>query len=344
MSQALTLKEKLESRGHKISSVFVGAKNKESLPSFFTSAFSCPIETLNSPGFKMDKKEQGIVISKSVLSSFIHSLRYLRSVRKIKKTIKDYSPDALISFYEPLVAAYLRLYRDKRPSFFIGHQYFMDHPAFNSYFTSLVVKKVFKIYNLFTAPTKSIKLALSFSEEKDYQEKNLFVCPPLIRKEVKVQAQNKNFYLLYLLNQGYSEKIISWSKNNPGIRIEAFRRQPGKEEEIISEDLSFHNLSGEKFLNFLKNCQAYISTAGFDSIAEAAYLGKKIMMVPTKNHFEQEHNAIDAERVKIALKAKDFDLSLINSCPQEKFSGLAKYKQWYDNNENKIVELIEKFG
>ena len=344
MSQALTLKEKLESRGHEISSVFVGAKNKEDLPSFFTSAFSCPIEIINSPGFKIDKEGQGISISKSLLSSFLNSPRYLGSVKKIRKVVKESRPDALISFYEPLVGLYLRLHRDKRPSFFIGHQYFMNHPAFNSYFKSPLIKKTFEIYNNFTAPKKGIKLALSFSEELDYPEKNLFVCPPLIRKAVKTSGQDGNFYLLYLLNHGYSEKIISWSRNNPGIKIEAFRRQPEKEEEVISEDLSFHNLSGEKFLNFLKNCQAYISTAGFDSIAEAAYLGKKIMMVPTKNHFEQEYNAIDAERVKIALKAKDFDLSLINSCSQEKFTGLTKYRHWYDNNENKIVELIEKFG
>ncbi|MBN2854496.1 hypothetical protein JXK06_03130 [Patescibacteria group bacterium] len=344
MSQALTLKEKLESRGHEISRVFIGAKNKEDLPAFFKSAFTCPIEILNSPGFKVDKKNQGIMIAKSVFSSFLHSLRYLRSVNKIKKIIKNYEPDALISFYEPLVGAYLRLYRDKRPTFFIGHQYFMDHPAFNSFFKTLVVKKVFKIYNLFTAPTKNIKIALSFSEEKDLPKKNLFVCPPLIRKEVKGLSQDENFYLLYLLNHGYSERIISWSNSNPGIRIEAFRKQSGEEEKKISQDLSFHNLNGEKFLAFLKNCKAYISTAGFDSIAEAAYLGKRIMMVPTKNHFEQEHNAIDAERAKIALKAKDFDLSLINNCSQEKFSGLEKYKSWHDKNEDKIIELIENFG
>lgn len=344
MSQALTLKEKLESRGHKISTVFIGAKNKEDLPAFFKSAFACPIEILNSPGFKVDKKDQGIMIAKSVFSSFLHSLRYLRSVNKIKKFVKNYQPDALISFYEPLVGAYLRLYQDKRPSFFIGHQYFMDHPAFNSFLKTLVVKKVFRMYNLFTAPARNIKIALSFSEEQDLPEKKLFVCPPLIRKEVKGPSQKENFYLLYLLNQGYSEKIISWSKNNPGVKIEAFRKQAGEEEKKISQDLSFHNLSGEKFLAFLKNCQAYMSTAGFDSIAEAAYLGKKIMMVPTKNHFEQEHNAIDAERVKIALKAKDFDLSLMNNCSSEKFSGLEKYKTWHDKHENKIVEIIEKFS
>ena len=343
MSQALTLKEKLESRGHEISTVFIGAKNKEDLPAFFKSAFSCPIEILNSPSFKIDKKEQGIMIGKSILFSLSHLPNYLQSIKKIKRTIKKEAPDALISFYEPLVGAYLRIYRDRRPAFFIGHQYFMEHPAFNPYFKNLSIKKIFKIYNFFTAPNRGVKLALSFSEEPDYKSKKLFICPPLIRRAARGLSDSQDFYLLYLLNHGYSEKIISWSRANPGIKIEAFKKQL-EEEETISKDLSFHNLSGEKFLNLLKNCRAYISTAGFDSIAEAAYLGKKIMMVPTKNHFEQEHNAIDAERAKIALKAKDFDLSLVNSCPQEKFSGLAQYKNWHDQNEDKIIEIIEKFS
>lgn len=343
MSQAITLKEKLIERGHEISCVFIGGKSYQDLPLFFKESFSCPIEILSSPGFQVDKKGQGILLFKSAIYSLLHSLRYLKSIKKIKKTIRENKPDALISFYEPLTGAYLRLCRDKTPTFFIGHQFFMDHPAFNPFFKSLAIKEIFRIYNLFVAPKKSVKIALSFSEENDLEKKNLFICPPLIRKEVKGLTEEQDFYLLYLLNKGYGEKIIDWSKNNPGIKIEAFNKQPEKEVDKKSADLTFHNLSGTKFLDFLKKCQAYISTAGFDSIAEAAYLGKKIMMVPTKNHFEQEHNAIDAERVKIALKSDDFNLDMIKNSSTESFSGIKKYQDWYNRNENKIINIIENY-
>ena len=341
MSQALTLKEKLESRGHEIITVFIGAKNQADLPSFFTSAFNCPIQAIKSPSFKLDKHEQGIILTKSVFYSFANFLPYFRSIKKIRNTINLYKPDAIISFYEPLMGSYLRFYRDKRPCFFIGHQYFMDHPAFEKYFKKITIKEIFKIYNLFTAPKKNIKIALSFTEEKDLPSHNIFVCPPLIKNETKGESEEKDFFLVYLLNKGYKEEIIKWSKNNPGKKIEAFSRQDKKEEKI-NDDLTFHNLSGEEFSKMLKTCKAYISTAGFESIAEAAYLGKKIMMVPTKNHFEQEHNAIDAKRAKIAIKSDDFDLSLIEKCSNDEFSGLKIYKDWYLKNENKIINIIEE--
>ena len=46
------------------------------------------------------------------------------------------------------------------------------------------------------------------------------------------------------------------------------------------------------FLNQMAACKAYASTAGFESICEAMYLGKPILRVPA--HIEQDCNAFDA--------------------------------------------------
>lgn len=42
----------------------------------------------------------------------------------------------------------------------------------------------------------------------------------------------------------------------------------------------------------MAGCKAYASTAGFESICEAMYLGKPVLMVPA--HIEQDCNAYDA--------------------------------------------------
>lgn len=58
--------------------------------------------------------------------------------------------------------------------------------------------------------------------------------------------------------------------------------------------LSFHQIDDVKFLNRMAGCRAYASTAGFESICEAMYLGKPVLMVPA--HIEQDCNAYDAYR------------------------------------------------
>lgn len=39
----------------------------------------------------------------------------------------------------------------------------------------------------------------------------------------------------------------------------------------------------------MQGCSGYVTTAGFESVCEAMYLGKPVMMIPT--HVEQEINA-----------------------------------------------------
>lgn len=351
MSQALCLKEKLEKRGHTISNVLIGGKNLDSLPSFFTEKLDCPIDILTSPFFQLDKKEQSVLFAKSIIFSIYNFPAYIKSLLKIRKIIKRENPDALVSFYEPLAGFYLRLFNDKRAAFFVGHQYFMDHPAVEQLFEKKLEKLFFKFYNFISSTKNGSKFCLSFTQEKDIISKNIFVCPPLIKSEIMLDDGRSDvldsdvidsYILVYLLNSGYDEQITNWSNNNPSTKIVAFKNSPQKEVDKISDSLTFHNINGPKFNSKLKECEAYVSTAGFDSIAEASYLGKKIMMVPTENHFEQKYNALDAQRAKIALKASSFNISLLINSPEENFSGRNIYKKWCDDFQNKIVEIIEK--
>lgn len=52
----------------------------------------------------------------------------------------------------------------------------------------------------------------------------------------------------------------------------------------IHENLFFHKLSDTKFLQYMAGCNGLISSAGFESICEAFYLDKPVLMVPVKGH------------------------------------------------------------
>lgn len=345
LMQALTLKEKLEKHGHEISAVIIGTNREHELPYFFKEQINCRLFTVDGPNFIVDKKKKGVKVFSSALQTIWRLPRYLASLKKIKKIVADLNPDVLVNFYEPLAGNYYRLYRDKRPMFCIGHQHFIKHPSFKFPKISRLTQICFKFYNHLTAPGNTVKIALSFTAETDQPAKKLFICPPLIRQIIKQQTPTQeDFFLVYLLNAGYSEEIIAWSRSNPNVKIKTFWDRPGEEEIAFSPNLVFYRLNAEKFISYLASCRAYVSTAGFDSIAEAAYLQKSILMIPTKNHFEQKCNAADAERAGLTLAAENFNLSLVANKQTKTHSrdSLRAFKEWVDNYDDKIINLLEK--
>lgn len=340
MSQAITLQEKLKTSGHTVAAVFIGAKNLNSIPLFFKEQFNCPLFTLNSPKFSTDKEKKGILIFKSFLISLKEIPSYIKSVKKVSKTVNNLKPDALISFYEPILGIYLRLFNKKIANFFIGHQYFLNHSKFDNLFINLFEKAIFRIYNNICSPKQSIKLALSFTKEEDELENNLYICPPLIKFGIKnSKPSNNNYILSYTLNPGYSKDLIIQAKNNNKINIETFTKS-----KILPKhpnNIKIHPLSNELFIDKLINCKYYISTAGFDSICEAAFLQKQIRLVPTKGHIEQKYNAIDANRAGIAIRANDFNIEhfLTSKADTNK---LCSFKEWVNGFDNKILNIIEE--
>jgi len=59
----------------------------------------------------------------------------------------------------------------------------------------------------------------------------------------------------------------------------------------------------------MAGCKAYATTGGFESVCEAMYMQKAVLMVPA--HIEQECNVIDAVRSGIGVSAGEFDLDLL---------------------------------
>jgi len=343
LSQAVALKEKLISRGHQIAAVIVGTKNGAKLPNFFEEQFAGQITKIYSPYFIVDKKKRGIKIMASIRKSLFSLRQYGREIKKIAQIVEALNPDILINCYEPVAGVYYRKYRPKQPMFCVAHHYFVSHPSFKFPRIGRLARWALKIYNFFTAPRSATRIALSFTQEEDVKEKNIIVCPPLIRTDVKeIPLTKEDFILAYVVNPGYGRDIRQWCQDNPSRRVEAFREQSQKTEQILP-NLLFHQLSGHKFIEKMASCSAYVSTGGFESICEAAYLQKDVLMVPTRGQFEQRCNAADAQRAGLAQNARTFDLSRL-ILPQTKTHSLGQpaFKEWVDSCEEKIIDILEK--
>lgn len=89
----------------------------------------------------------------------------------------------------------------------------------------------------------------------------------------------------------------------------------------------------------MAGCMAYASTAGFESICEAMYLGKPLMMVPS--HIEQKCNAFDATKFSAAIESDKFDLSVLLNFSQNGFVPDEGFPQWALSAGDIIIRELE---
>lgn len=88
----------------------------------------------------------------------------------------------------------------------------------------------------------------------------------------------------------------------------------------------------------MAGCYAYASTGGFESICEAMYLGKPVLMVPV--HIEQECNAYDAQLSGAGIISDSFDLKALLSSA-ETYTPNREFMYWTRSCERKILFELE---
>ena len=58
-------------------------------------------------------------------------------------------------------------------------------------------------------------------------------------------------------------------------------------------------INNEKFINSMASSDGVITAGGFESVAEAIHLRKKVMVIPMHNQYEQQCNAIAARDIGV---------------------------------------------
>ena len=224
----------------------------------------------------------------------------------------------------------------------IGHQFMFQHPGYIR--TPQLWKQLLsmRIYTWLLG-ARATKLALSLYAAPDLPAKRIVVGPPILRNQLFSLTANPNgdFTLVYLLNHGYAEQIIAWSAKNPQTKLHCFYDKPGAPVEFQhSPALTFHRLDGEKFLRMMAECRQVVCTAGFESVSEAAWLGKPLFLVPVENHVEQQVNAIDAQQFGLGLAEKNFNLDRLAELPDR--LPTEKFRAWLERAPEKLFQAIEQ--
>lgn len=310
-TQALSMKELLRERGDEISAVLVGKSASRKLPDFFIRQIGVPLYTFESPNFLPTPQNKRPPLIKSILFNIRRLPAFISGMGFIRSKINELQPDIVINFYELLTGLTYLFMPPRVPQICIGHQYMFLHKDFSFPRISGIELASLRFFTRLTALNAVKKLALSFYTFPEDTEANISVVPPLLRREVLETRPGKGDYIHgYLLNSGYAGEIKQWHYAHPAQPLHFFWDKKGITEKLeITPALTFHPINDRLFLDYMKNCKAYATTAGFESVCEALFLQKPVLMIPV--HVEQACNAFDALHTGAGISSDEFELDAL---------------------------------
>ena len=332
LTQSIALKEMLTKNGHEVVAVLIGKSNRRELPDFFSKSINTPIYRFDSPNFLPAAKNKKTNIWITIIYNFLKTAPYLRSIHFIRKKIRQLDADVVVNFYELLTGLTYAWFPPRAPYISVAHQYLFLHPDYKFPHNSKAELKMLTFFTRVTCFKTSKLFALSIKQMDNVPMNNMVVVPPLLRKDVlSVKVKEGDYLHGYMLNDTYADEIIDFQKAHPEVNMHFFwDRKGASEREVINEHLTFHRLNDKKFLEYMATCKAYATTAGFESVCEAMYMGKPVLMVPT--HIEQACNAYEASLSGAGIIADDFDLeTLLDYIPQYKENN--EFRNWVEQSE-----------
>ena len=221
-------------------------------------------------------------------------------IRHLLKEIKQlpvHDYDVVISDFEPVSA--WACYLKNKPCIGLSHQAaVMNKNAPRPKKEDAIGRSIMKVY----APT-----SVAYGFHFDRFDENIFT--PVIRNQVREAAvTDDGHYTVYL--PSYSDKkIVQMLGRFEGIKWQVFSKH--FEHGIHSGNIQTFPLDNDAFIKSMASSHGVLCGAGFETPAEALFLGKKLLVVPMKNQYEQHCNAAALKRMGVgvikSLKEKHVD-------------------------------------
>lgn len=331
LTQALSLDQMLRTAGHDVIGAIVGVTAERSVPSFFSERFSAPITSVFSPGLVYNTGTNELEPFRTTVQAVRYLRPFWRSLRQVRDLIEIERPDVVVNFYEMLGGLTYVLLRPSAPMVCIAHQYMAFHPNFQRPKGQWFYRQAFKLNTRLTCFGARELLALSFDKQADNPSRRVRVVPPLLRQEVtELKPTNGDSLLAYVTQPGLHVELLNAHRQHPAIPMDGFHAGVSVPDQVVDDTLMYHAIDGKRFLEFMARSRAVVTTAGFESVCEAAYLGKPVLMIPQPNHYEQACNAIDGQRAGVGVTAEHFDLDqLLRYLPYHDAEVSRRFRAWH---------------
>lgn len=340
LTQALTLKKIVEDNGHEVVEVLVGKSPNREIPAFFKEKMGVKITSFLSPNFRPSKDNRRFNLFSSIVSNVLSVPEYVSSIVTIRRHIQESGADVVINFYELLCGVACGFFPLKVPEICVAHQYMFLHSHFHMPGKQRIPEAMLRLFTRVTSFGATARLALSIRNYPDDRRHHIKVVPPLLRSEVRTTSVTRGDYVMgYMLNAGFYADVISWHREHPDTPLHFFWDKKGAPEELkVDDTLTLHAINDEKFLQYMAGCQSYATTAGFESVCEALYMGKPAMLIPA--HVEQLCNAVDAEKEGVGVRSDAFDISRLQEFARTYKEDKA-FRVWENQADVRIMNAIE---
>lgn len=221
--------------------------------------------------------------------------------------LKQY--DLIVNDFEPVTAWACRL--QKVQSVSLSHQCSFLSPNTPRPDKWNVAELLFKYYS----PTEH-HIGFHFDKYAD------FIHTPVIRSEIRnMQPGNMGHYAVYL--PAYDDRTLVKYLKQVNVPWQIFsKRQKTTYQE---GNIKVSPVNNEAFNFSLANCEGLLTGGGFEGPAEALYLQKKVLMIPMKDQYEQQCNALAASKLGVSVISEigpDF---------------VAKLKKWVE--DDRIIKV-----
>ncbi len=226
-------------------------------------------------------KKGGVSLFKTLAKARIDL--FLKDVFKIP--VKDY--DLVLNDFEPVAAWACKLRGIE--SVGISHQNAVTHSkAPRPSKVDNIAELILKYY----APSK-----INFGFHFLALDENNFT--PIIRSSIfNAMPRKGNHYTVYL--PAYSdEEIINVLSKIKESTWEVFSKHSKKAYEF--QNIKIYPVELDRFTHSFINCCGVLCNAGFETPAEAIYMGKKLCVIPMKNQYEQSCNATMLQKLDVKV-------------------------------------------
>jgi uncharacterized protein (TIGR00661 family) len=342
-TQAIALYELLRRAGHEVVAGIVGTTDGRGIASLLREGLPFELVEVPSPALLYSPTSKSLAVGLTLRKNTRRIPDFLRYTAQIDETVRRYRPDVIVNFYEMMCGVWQMRYRSPVPIMSVAHQYLLQHRDFRLPATRWVHRRIINTVTRLSALGTTRKLALSFYDFPDDADAGIYPVPPLLRPEVlRLHSENEGFLLAYMTHFKLGQDLIDWQRTRPNVAIHAFWDHPEHRSDWSPQPgLTFHPIHAARYLDFMRRCRGLVSTAGFESICEAMYLGKPAMLIPVPGHFEQACNAFDAEAAGAGIRARSFtELDRFLTYLDGHTPGFSAFRTWHAQTEKRLLRHL----
>lgn len=248
------------------------------------------------------------------------------NIRKLVKSIHHLpleNYDLVINDFEPVSAwaCYLR----NKPCISLSHQAAVLANEFPQPENDKVGKMILQNY----APATD-KYGFHFWSN----DSNIF--SPIIRQAVReLEIRNDGHYTVYLPSYD-DERLLKKLSEFPDIKWDVFSKH--NTSRFTYRNITIHPINNNLFTQSMATASGVLCGAGFETPAEALFLGKKLLVIPMKNQYEQQLNAEALRQMGVPViknfKPKNRPVLL------EWLQNGKPVSVHYPNNTQQIIDMI----